>query len=165
MKLKISEIKANPNNPRLIRDDKFKKLVKSLRVLPIMLEKRPILIDEDNMIIGGNMRHKAAIEAGMKVVPIEMFTREDAEEGNRQARALDPSYVDKTYEEQREEMIIKDNVAGGEWDLDLLANQWDMDQLDDWGLDLPGDFGQDNDEDEDDKKAITCPSCGHTWNK
>lgn len=134
--LKASEIKPNPDNPRVIKDDKFKKLVRSLRVLPIMLRKRPILIDEDNMIIGGNMRHKAALEAGMKELPIERFTREDAIENNKIAKVLDPDYIDKTYEEQRDEMIIKDNVSGGEWDWDILANDWDAELLDESGLDV-----------------------------
>lgn len=141
MKLNISEIKPNPDNPRLIKDDKFKKLVTSLSVLPIMLKKRPVLIDEANMIIGGNMRYKAAIEAGLKEIPIERFTREDADENNKIAKKLDANYIDKTYEEQCEEMIIKDNSSGGEWDWDVLANEWDTEQLDDWGLDLPTQFG------------------------
>lgn len=100
-----------------------------------MLNKRPVLIDEDNIIIGGNMRFKAAKEAGIKDVPIERFTKEDAEENNRQAKALNPEYAEKTYEEQRQEIIIKDNVSGGEWDWDMLANGFDAEQLDQWGLD------------------------------
>jgi DNA modification methylase len=140
--LKVSEIKNNPNNPRIIRDDKFKKLVKSLKELPIMLEKRPVIIDENNVIIGGNMRHKAAKEAGLKEIPIERFTRDDAERNNIEAKKLDPNYIEKTYEEQVREMVIKDNVSGGEWDWDILANEWDQDELDDWGLDLPADWAE-----------------------
>ena len=139
--LKITELKTNPDNPRFIKDDNFKKLVQSLKVLPIMLTKRPILVDENNVILGGNMRYKAAQAAGMNEVPIERFTREDADENNKIARVIDPAYVDKTYEEQREEIIIKDNVSGGEWDWDMLANEWDSELLDDWGLDLPAQFG------------------------
>lgn len=143
-KLKISEIRNNPNNPRLIKDDKFKKLVKSLKELPIMLDKRPIIIDENNVIIGGNMRHKAAKEAGLKEVPIERFTRDDAERNNIEAKKLNPDYIDKSYEKQCEEMIIKDNVSGGEWDWDILANEWDGAELDGWGLDLPSDWATDD---------------------
>lgn len=135
-RLKISEIKNNPNNPRLIKDDNFKKLVQSLKQLPIMLEKRPVLIDEDNIIIGGNMRHKAAKDAGLKEIPVEYFTREDAKQNNIEAKKLDSDYVDRTYEQQREEMIIKDNVSGGEWDWDMLANEWDTELLEQWGLNL-----------------------------
>lgn len=142
MKLAVSKIKPNPNNPRFIRDDKYKKLVQSLKEFPIMAKKlRRVVIDEDNIIIGGNMRFKALKEAGFKELEIEQFTREDAEENNRLAKELDPNYKDKTYEEQRIEFIIKDNVSGGEWDWDILANEWDSQQLDDWGVDLPAQFG------------------------
>lgn len=134
--LKVSEIKNNPNNPRLIRDDKFKKLVKSLKDFPIMAKKlRKVVVDENNVILGGNMRFKALKEAGMKEVHVEYFTREDAEENNRLAKELDPEHVDKTYEEQCREFVIKDNVSGGEWDWDMLAEQYDMEELEAWGLD------------------------------
>lgn len=153
--LKISEIKQNPNNPRLIKDDKFKKLVKSLKELPIMLEKRPIIIDENNMIIGGNMRHKAAKEAGLKEVPVEAFTREDAERNNAEARELNPDYTDKSYEEQVKELVIKDNVSGGEWDWDILANEWDAEELDAWGLDTPDDWGEEKKVEEDEAPEVS----------
>lgn len=165
--LKITELKTNPDNPRFIKDDNFKKLVQSLKVLPIMLTKRPILVDENNVILGGNMRYKAAQAAGMNEVPIERFTREDADENNKIARVIDPAYVDKTYEEQREEIIIKDNVSGGEWDWDMLANEWDTDLLNEWGVDLPEvpSFEPDIDMQSplDEKKKITCPECGHEF--
>jgi len=136
--LKVSEIKNNPNNPRLIKDDKFKKLVKSLKEFPIMAKKlRKVVVDEDNVILGGNMRFKAIKEAGMKEVHVEYFTREDAEENNRLAKELDPEHVDKTYEEQCREFVIKDNVSGGEWDWDMLANEWDAEELEQWGVDTP----------------------------
>ena len=134
--MKITEIKLNPNNPRVIKDDKFAKLVNSLKELPIMLNKRPVLLDEDNIIIGGNMRFRAAKEAGMKEVPIEIFTKEDAKKNNIIAKELDSSYTDKTYEEQRQEMIIKDNVSGGEWNWNTLANEWDNVKLEEWGLNV-----------------------------
>ena len=134
--MKITEIKLNPDNPRVIKDDKFAKLVNSLKELPIMLNKRPVLLDEDNIIIGGNMRFRAAKEAGMKEVPIEIFTKEDAKKNNIIAKELDSSYTDKTYEEQRQEMIIKDNVSGGEWNWNTLANEWDNVKLEEWGLNV-----------------------------
>ena len=115
-KMKVSEIKNNPNNPRLIKDDKFKKLVQSIKDFPEMLEIRPIVINKDNIILGGNMRFKACIEAGLKDVPVKK--------------------VDLTAEQERE-FIIKDNVSGGEWDWDLIANEWDTKELEDWGLDVP----------------------------
>ena len=118
MKLvKINSIKTNPKNPRLIKDDKFKKLVKSIQEFPQMLELRPIVVDENNIILGGNMRYKACIEAGLKEVYI--------------LKAEDLTEL------QKDEFIVKDNVGFGEWDWDVLANEWDTDKLQDWGLDLP----------------------------
>ena len=116
-KVKISEVKTNPKNPRLIKDDKFKKLVKSIQEFPQMLELRPIVVDENNIVLGGNMRLKACKEAGMKEVFI--------------VRA------ENLTELQKDEFIVKDNVGFGEWDWDILANEWDTDKLQDWGLDLP----------------------------
>lgn len=113
----INEIKPNPNNPRIIKDIKFKQLVKSIQDFPQMLELRPIVIDENNMVLGGNMRLKACIEAGLKDVPV------------KQAKDLT--------EEQKKEFIVKDNVGYGEWDWDDLANNWDAQELTDWGLDIP----------------------------
>lgn len=119
--VKISEIKANPNNPRLIKDDKFKKLVKSIQEFPQMLEIRPIVVNDDMVVLGGNMRLKACKEAGLKEVPII------------KASSLT--------EEQQKEFIIKDNVGFGEWDWDIIANEWDAEQVADWGLDIPGFVG------------------------
>lgn len=116
----INEIKSNPNNPRIIKDDKFKKLVASIKELPQMLELRPIVVNEDMVVLGGNMRLKACKEAGLKEVPIIK-----ASELN---------------EEQQRAFIIKDNVGFGEWDWDALANEWDAQELDEWGLDLPSDL-------------------------
>ena len=124
-KVKINSIKTNPKNPRLIKDDKFKKLVKSIQEFPQMLELRPIVVDENNIILGGNMRYKACIEAGLKEIYI--LKAEDLTE------------------QQKDEFIVKDNVGFGEWDWDILANEWDTDKLQDWGLDLPIYF---NDSDE-----------------
>ena len=116
-KVKINAIKTNPKNPRLIKDDKFKKLVKSIQEFPQMLELRPIVVDENNIILGGNMRYKACIEAGLKEVYI--LKAEDLTE------------------QQKDEFIVKDNVGFGEWDWNILANEWDTEKLTDWGLDLP----------------------------
>jgi DNA modification methylase len=117
--MKIKDIIPNPNNPRIIKDDKFAKLVQSIKDFPEMLELRPIVIDEDNMVLGGNMRLKACIEAGLTDVPVKVAT---------------------LTEEQKKEFIIKDNVSGGEWDWDALANEWDIELLNEWGLDLPVDL-------------------------
>jgi len=116
MKLEISKLKPNNNNPRIIKDTKFKKLVQSIKDFPEMLELRPIVVDEDMTILGGNMRHKACIEAGLKEVYIKI------------AKDLT--------EDQKKEFIIKDNVGFGEWEYSLLANEWDSVDLTDWGLDV-----------------------------
>ncbi len=119
-KVKITQVKTNPNNPRLIKDDKFKKLVRSIKEFPEMLEIRPIVVDKDNIVLGGNMRLRACKEAGLKEVHIIQ--------------------ADQLTEKQQREFIIKDNVGFGEWDWDDLANEWDVDELEDWGLDLPVDL-------------------------
>jgi DNA modification methylase len=116
-KFKISEIKLNPNNPRLIKDDKFEKLVKSIKEFPEMLDIRPIVVNIDMVILGGNMRFKACKEAGLKEIPVIV--------------------ADNLTEEQQREFLIKDNTSGGEWDFEMLANEWDVEQLEEWGLDIP----------------------------
>lgn len=116
-KVKASQIKPNPNNPRLIKDDKFKKLVESLKSFPEMSDVRPVVVNTDMIILGGNMRFKAMQEAGWKEIPVQI--------------------VDWPEEKQRE-FIIKDNVSGGEWDWEMIANEWDSTDLDNWGLDVPG---------------------------
>jgi DNA modification methylase len=113
--IKISQVKSNPNNPRLIKNDKFKKLVKSVQDFPEMLELRPIVVDENMIVLGGNMRLKACIEAGLKEVWIDI------------AKGLS--------EKQKKEFTIKDNVGFGEWEWDMLANEWEQTELEDWGLD------------------------------
>ena len=115
--VKISDVKVNPNNPRLIKDDKFAKLVQSIKDLPQMLAIRPIVVNTDMVVLGGNMRLKACKEAGLKEVPIII--------------------ADNLTEEQQREFLIKDNVSGGEWDWQMLANDWDTEQLNDWGLNVP----------------------------
>ena len=111
----IKEIKVNPNNPRLIKDDKFKKLVKSIKDFPEMLNIRPIVVNKDMIILGGNMRYKACKEAGLKEIPV---------------------IVTDLTEEQQREFLIKDNTSGGEWDWEIIANEWDVEQLDEWGLEV-----------------------------
>ena len=115
-KVNISTVKSNPNNPRVIKDDKFRKLVQIIKDFPEMLEIRPIVVNQDMIVLGGNMRLKACKEAGLKEVPI--------------------IHADNLTEEQQREFIIKDNVSGGEWDWELLANEWDTELLDEWGLDV-----------------------------
>jgi DNA modification methylase len=112
----INKIKSNPNNPRVIKDDKFKKLVQSLKDLPEMAQVRPIVVNQDMIVLGGNMRLKAMKEAGWKEAPVAI--------------------VDWDEDKQRQ-FIIKDNVGFGEWDWDMLANEWDAESLGEWGLDVP----------------------------
>jgi len=128
-KAKISDIKVNPNNPRLIKDDKFKKLVQSIKDFPEMLDIRPIVVNKDMIILGGNMRYKACKEAGLKEVPI---------------------IITDLTEEQQREFLIKDNTSGGEWDWNMIANEWDVEQLSEWGLDVPLDFETQLEAEEDD---------------
>jgi len=117
--MKLSELKKNPNNPRLIKDEKFKKLVQSIQDFPQMMELRPIIINGDNMVLGGNMRLAALKELNYKDIPDNWVMK---------ASDLTP--------EQQKEFIIKDNVSFGAHDWDILANEWDSDQLEEWGMDL-----------------------------
>lgn len=116
-KISIRKVKTNPDNPRLIKDNKFKKLVKSIKEFPEMLEKRPLVVDENMIVLGGNMRLKALKEAGFKEVYIHI--------------------AENWSDEQKQQFIIKDNVSFGSWDFDILANEWDNQKLIDWGIDLP----------------------------
>ena len=117
----IGRLRANPNNPRVLRDDKFAKLKKSIQDFPDMLNYRAIVcvtdVDGKFMVLGGNMRLRALQDLGIKEAPVML--------------------ADHWTEEQRREFIIKDNVGFGEWDWDALANEWDADELSDWGMDLP----------------------------
>lgn len=114
-KVPITQVKLNPNNPRVIKDDKFKKLVKSIQDLPEMGMVRPIVVNQDMIVLGGNMRLKAMQEVGLKEVPITI--------------------VDWDEDKQRQ-FIIKDNIGYGEWDFDMLANEWDELELQDWGMEI-----------------------------
>lgn len=126
----ISKLKANPTNPRVLRDDKFLKLKASIQSFPDMLNYRGIVAVTDTdgkfMVLGGNMRLRALQDLGIKEVPVML--------------------ADHWTEEQRREFIIKDNVGFGEWDWEQLANEWDGEQLQEWGLDLPVDFNAETNE-------------------
>lgn len=113
--IETNKLKTNPNNPRAIRKDQLDKLVKSLREFPEMLEARPIVVDPDFVVLGGNMRLKAAQLAGLSEVPV---------------------YVASWEEAKHKEFIIKDNLAFGEWDWDMLANEWGEELLTEWGMDV-----------------------------
>ena len=115
--VKISDIKPNPNNPRIIKDDKFKKLVESIKGFPEMANVRPIVVNTDMIVLGGNMRLKAMKEAGWKDAPIQIVDWD---------------------EQKQKEFIVKDNIGFGEWDWGDLANNWDVEDLTDWGLNIPG---------------------------
>jgi len=114
--IKLSEVKLNQNNQRLIKDDKFKKLVQSIKDFPEMLSIRPIVVNQDMIILGGNMRYKACKEAGLKEIPV---------------------IITNLTEDQQREFLIKDNTSGGEWDWEVLANEWNVEEITSWGLDLP----------------------------
>ena len=129
MNRSIAEIKSNPKNPRVIKDEKFAKLVQSLKDFPEMLEKRPLVCFTDTdgklVVLGGNMRLKAAKEIGLKELPVII--------------------ADDWTEEQKAQFLIKDNVGFGEWNWDELQSDWDVQKLEDWGLDVPGfDLNSDN---------------------
>lgn len=134
MKVEISKIKPNPNNPRIIKDEKFKELVQSLIDFPEMAEVREIVVNKDYVILGGNMRFRAMKEAGWKEAPVRV--------------------VDWPEEKQRE-FIIKDNIANGEWDWNELANSWDSQMLEEWGLEWP-----DLEKGSEESEEHTCPDCG-----
>ena len=128
IEVNIKQVKANPNNPRIIKDAKFQKLVKSIQEFPDMLNKRPLIVFTDTdgkyCVLGGNMRLKALNELKYDTVPIVL--------------------ADEWTEEQKAEFLIKDNVGFGEWDWDQLANEWDSEKLDEWGLDVPIILDEDN---------------------
>lgn len=123
----LSEIKPNPNNPRIIKDDKFKKLVQSIKDFPEMREAREIVVNKDMIILGGNMRFRAMQEVGVQEAIVKI--------------------VDWSEEKQRE-FIIKDNIESGEWEWNILANEWEQDKLEEWGLDTQKDWAQEVVEDE-----------------
>ena len=141
----INSIRNNPINPRLVNTAKFEKLKQSIQDFPQMLELRPIVINENGIILGGNMRYKALVELGYKEVPV-----------------IVAEHITK---EQENEFIIKDNLGFGDWDWDILANEWGSVELEDWGLDvwlneddIINSFDEENEEQPKDK--IVCALCG-----
>jgi hypothetical protein len=127
--MKLSDIYPNPKNPRLIKDEKFKKLVASIKEFPKMMELRPIIVDDKGMILGGNMRYRALLELGHKEVPDEWIKK-----------------AGELTKEEVKRFIVEDNMPFGEWDYDMLANEWEFDDLTKWGFEeaeLLKDFGQD----------------------
>ena len=123
----IGDIKPNKDNPRVIKNEAFKKLVKSIKEFPEMMNIRPIVVDDNGVILGGNKRFKACREAGRTKIPV--------------IKAKDLT------EEQKKEFIIKDNVQSGEWDYDILANEWDDQDLLAWGAPIPDVSGTEDEED------------------
>ena len=113
----IDSIKLNPKNPRKISNKKLSELVKSIKEFPEMLKIRPLVVDKDMVVLGGNMRLKALKRLEYKKVPIVM--------------------VDDLTEEQKKEFIIKDNVSFGEWDWDIMVDDWAVPDLENWGLNIP----------------------------
>lgn len=118
--MKLKDIRPNPNNPRIIRDERFVKLKNSIEQFPKMMHLRPIVVDASGVILGGNMRLRALQDLGYKEIPDEWVKR-----------------ADDLTEEEKQRFIIADNVGFGEWDFEQLANEWDAEQLSDWGLDFP----------------------------
>ncbi len=118
--MKISDIKSNPNNPRVIKDDKFAKLVKSIEEFPKMMELRPMVVNSDMIVLGGNMRLKALKQLGYKDIPDTWVKR-----------------ADELTEDEQRRFIIADNVGFGEHDWEMLKTEWDIDELSEWGLDMP----------------------------
>ena len=113
----INKIKKNPDNPRLIKDSQYQTLIRSIKEFPEMLKLRPLVLDESNTILGGNMRYEACRELGIKEIPV--------------------IYAKGLTDKQKKEFIIKDNLSYGEWDYAMLANEWDTEQLQNWGLNIP----------------------------
>jgi ParB-like chromosome segregation protein Spo0J len=145
-KVNIAEIKPNDENPRFITDAKFKKLVKSIKEFPEMLETRPLVVDENMIVLGGNMRLKALKSAGVFEVPIKQ--------------------VIGWTKEKKDEFIIKDNLGYGEWDWDIIANDWDGQKLKDWGMDLPQfpeiqELQEDKEQEPELQKEDICLYCGN----
>lgn len=130
--MKIADIKPNPNNPRFIRDEKFEQLKASINDFPKMMALRPIVIDSDGVVLGGNMRLRALQELGFNEIPDEWVRR-----------------ADELTEEEKRRFIITDNVGYGQWDWDILANEWEADELAAWGLEVPDQWGEELEAEED----------------
>ena len=140
--IKLSSLKLNPENPRVVRNENFKKLVESIRAFPKMLELRPIIIDENNIIVGGNQRYRALLDLNYK--------------------EIEDTWVKKATDfnaKELKEFLIRDNINAGEWDYEQLANEWDAIELQNWGLDVPI-WNEDKEEDNTKGTGTICPSCG-----
>ena len=118
--MKLSNLRLNENNPRTIKDDAFEKLCASISAFPKMMEYRPIIINDENIILGGNMRFRALLHLGFETVPNNWV---------KKASDLTP--------DEQSRFVIQDNISGGEWDWDALANEWELEDLENWGLDVP----------------------------
>ena len=141
--VKLSEIKINPDNPRTITEKDMAYLVKSLQDFPDMMKLREIVVDEDGMILGGNMRFRALQQIGEKECLIKI--------------------VKGLTSEQKREFIIKDNSMFGTWDMDVLANEWGDTPLAEWGVDIPKAWTapeEESESSEDEPVTVKCPECG-----
>ena len=154
--MKLKDIKPNPNNPRVLRDDKFAKLKQSISEFPKMLSLRPMVIDENNMVLGGNMRLRALQDLGYTDIDETCV-----------------KYAKDLTEEEKQRFIIADNVAFGEWDWDTLANDWEVVDLEEWGLNIPqfnqdvnlDDFFEESNEQKEEKFKITLEYTEDDYNK
>jgi len=118
--MNINDIKLNPNNPRYIKDDRYQKLKKNMQEFPKMMKLRPIITDDEGVILGGNMRYLAMKDLGYTEIPEGWVVK-----------------ASELTEEERKRFTITDNIPYGDWDYDILANEWDMTELQDWGIELP----------------------------
>ena len=157
--MKLAEIKINPKNPRIIKDFKFEKLVKSIKEFPAMLALRPLVIDDTGIVLGGNMRLKALQELKYKDIPDEWVKR-----------------ASELTEDEKKRFVVVDNMPFGEWDMDILANEFEKNELLEWGFDDKDLFGFDESDfdpvgeneqgklDEKSPKMVSCPECKHIFN-
>jgi ParB-like chromosome segregation protein Spo0J len=148
--MKINNIRINPNNPRYIKDERYQKLKNSIKDFPKMMKLRPIIIDDRGMILGGNMRYLAMKDLGYKEIPESWVVK-----------------ASELTEDERKRFTITDNIPYGDWDYDKLANEWDMTELQDWGIELP-EIGKEIEFDEkernkNDELKNECPKCGFKW--
>ena len=143
--VRIETIQGNKDNPRLVNKAKYEKLKKSIQDFPEMLNLRPLIVNEHNVILGGNMRYKALVELGYKEIPV--------------IRAEDLT------ERQAQEFIVKDNLSYGDWDFDRLANEWDSVELEDWGLDVWQNeddlIAHEEEETKEKEDKVVCALCGN----
>tara|TARA_R110000824_G_scaffold377491_2_gene568803 strand:- start:1448 stop:2080 length:633 start_codon:yes stop_codon:yes gene_type:complete len=157
--VKINKVIPNPRNPRVIKNDKFEQLKHSITTLPSYMKLRPVIVDEDMMVLGGNMRLKASLSLGKKEIWTDMFTMADCDYNNKLAE--EENRKTKTYLEYCDEIMIKDNTNAGQWEWDILGNEWDSTLLKDYGLDVWQnvddlyDVEKNNAEDEDRKPKMT----------